>query len=244
MNVKVNGPKILFRIPVFGGIAITETIINMWIIMIALTALCAWMTHGLKTRPETKRQIVAEKLVTMVYSLVDSTMGKNCRDFAPYIGTLFAMSITGSLSSLLGLRPYTADLSVTLGWALVTFIMVQITTFKKHGFGGWLHGFVEPVPLLLPLNIVSEIANPISISFRHFGNIAAGTVITSLVYAALAGLSSVVLKFIPNAFLNSIPIFQLGLPALLSIYFDLFTSFLQAYIICMLTMVYIKNAAE
>ena len=91
---------------------------------------------------------------------------------------------------------------------------------------------------------MSEIANPISISFRHFGNIAAGTVITSLVYAALAGLSLVVLKFIPNAFLNSIPIFQLGLPALLSIYFDLFTSFLQAYIICMLTMVYIKNAAE
>ena len=67
MNVKVNGPKILFRIPVFGGIAITETIVNMWIIMIALTALCARMTHGLKTRHETKLHIVAEKIVTMVY---------------------------------------------------------------------------------------------------------------------------------------------------------------------------------
>jgi len=89
--------------------------------------------------------------------------------------------------------------------------------------------------------VVGEVATPISISFRHFGNIAAGTVITSLLYGALAGLSSMILGIIPNTFINSIPIFQLGLPAILSIYFDVFTSFLQAYIICMLTMVYVTG---
>ena len=169
-------------------------------------------------------------------------MGKGYLRFAPYIGALFTLSICGSLSSLLGMRPLTADLSTTLGWALMTFFTVQFMNIKYNGFKGWLKGFVEPVPFLLPINIVGEIANPISMSFRHFGNIAAGMVITSLLYGALAALSSFVLGWIPNTFINSIPIFQLGTPAVLSIYFDLFTSFLQAYIICMLTMVFVSSA--
>lgn len=243
MNVDVNGPKVIFKIPVAGGIPVTETIVNMWAVMVVIVALCIWLSRGLKIRPTSKKQIVAEKLVTMLYNLVENTMGKRNLQFAPYIGTLFTISIFGSLSSLVGLRPYTADLSVTLAWALVTFMMVQTLTIKNRGVGGWLKGFVEPVPFLLPLNIVSEIASPISMSFRHFGNIAAGMVITSLLYGALAGLSAVLLGLISNT-IASIPIFQLGVPAVLSIYFDLFTSFLQAYIISMLTMVYVAGTNE
>lgn len=239
MNISVTGPKVLFEI---GPIAITETVVNMWIVMAIVVALCIWLTHDLKIKPTSKRQIVAEKLVDMVYNLVETTMGKRCIGYAPYIGTLFTMSICGNLLGLFGMRPYTADLSVTVAWALVTFFMVQGTAIRYNGVGGWLKGFFEPVPFLFPINVVGEIATPISISFRHFGNIAAGVVISALLYAALAVLSSVVLGVIPNAFINSIPIFQLGLPAMLSIYFDLFTSFLQAYIICMLTMVYVTNA--
>lgn len=240
----MTGAKILFKIPIFGGIPVTETIRNMWVIMAIIVAVCIYLTHDLKVRPTKKRQIIAEKLVETLSGFVNDTMGSGNEKYIPYIGTLFTLSIAGSLSSLFGVRPYTADLSVTLGWALVTFMMVQITSVKTKGVGGWLKGFLEPVPFLLPLNIVSEVANPISMSFRHFGNIAAGMVITSLLYSALAALSSVVLGFIPNAFLNSIPIFQLGVPALLSIYFDLFTSFLQAYIITMLTMVFVSSASE
>ncbi len=240
----MTGPKILFKIPLLGGIPVTETIRNMWVIMAIIVALCIFLTRNLEVKPTKKRQIIAEKLVGMLYGFVNDTMGPGHEKFIPYIGTLFTLSICGSLSSLFGVRPYTADLSVTLGWALVTFCMVQITSIKTKGVGGWFKGFLEPVPFLLPLNIVSEIANPISMSFRHFGNIAAGMVITSLLYGALASLSSVVLGFIPNAFLNSIPIFQLGIPAILSVYFDLFTSFLQAYIITMLTMVFVSSAGE
>ena len=240
----MTGPKIVFRIPLFGGIPVTETIVDMWIFMALLCALAVWLTRGLKLRGISKRQIVAEKLVLTLESLIENTMGPGHLKFAPYIGTLFMLSIAGSLSSLLGLRPYTADLNVTLGWALVTFFMIQVTSIKSRGIGGWLHKFIEPVPFILPLNIVSEIVSPVSMSFRHFGNIAAGMVITSLLYGALASLSAAALSIIPNAFIKSIPIFQVGLPAVLSIYFDLFTSFLQAYIICMLTMVYVKNAAE
>jgi len=122
--------------------------------------------------------------------------------------------------------------------------MVQFTNIRYHGIGGWLKSFTEPVVVITPLNIIGEIANPISMAFRHFGNIASGIVITTLVYSALAALSNFVLGFIPNEFISSIPIFQIGLPAVLSVYFDLFTSFLQAYIISMLTMVFVSSAGK
>ncbi len=239
----VTGPKIMFEIPIFGGIPVTETVTNSWIIMAVIVAVCIYLSSGLKKVP-TGKQVIAEKIVGMLYSMVEETMGKGYTRFAPYIGALFTLSICGSLSSLFGMRPLTADLSTTLGWALMTFLLVQFNNIKCNGVKGWLKGFAEPVPFLLPINIVSEIANPISMSFRHFGNIAAGMVITSLIYGALATLSSLILSWIPNAFINSIPIFQLGLPAILSVYFDLFTSFLQAYIICMLTMVFVSSAGS
>lgn len=239
----MNGPKIIFRIPLFGGIPVTETVVNAWIVMAVVVVISIWLGSNLKIKPTSKRQIFAEKIVGMLYNLVETTMGKKFSFFAPYIGALFTMSFAGSISSLFGLRPYTADISTTLGWALLTSVMVWVFSIKESGFFGWLKGFAEPVPFILPINVIGEIANPISMSFRHFGNIAAGMVITSLVYGGLASLSAAVLSFIPNTFLNSIPIFQLGIPALLSIYFDLFGSFLQAYIICMLTMVNISNTS-
>ena len=225
----MNGPKVLFEIPLFGGIKVTESIVNMWIIMAALVIVSVWLTHGMRVRNPSKKQLVAEKLITMLYNLVKDTMGEKYMSFAPYIGTLFIFSIVGSLSSLTGLRPITADLSVILSWSIVTFLMIQVT---------------EPVPVITPLNLISEIANPVSMTFRHFGNIAAGLVITSLVYGGLASLSSVILSWIPNDFFATIPILQVGIPAILSVYFDLFTSFLQAYIICMLTMVFVQGAGD
>lgn len=240
----MNGPKIVCQIPLFGGISITETIVNMWLIMAVLVGVSIYLTHGLTVRNPSKKQLIAEKLVMMLNNLVKDVMGEKYLSFAPYIGTLFAFSIVGSLSSLTGLRPITADLSVILSWSIVTFLMIQITNIKNHGVLGWLKSFTEPVPFITPLNIVSEIANPVSMTFRHFGNIAAGLVITSLVYGGLASLSGALLAWIPSDFFATIPIFQVGIPAVLSVYFDLFTSFLQAYIICMLTMVFVQGAGD
>lgn len=240
----MNGPKVIFTIPVLGGIKVTESIVNMWIVMAALVLVSVWLTRGLRVRNPSKKQLVAEKVVTMLCDMVRDVMGERYLPFAPYIGTLFAISIFGSLSSLTTLRPYTGDLSVILSWTILTFLMIQTNNIKNHGVGGWLKSFTQPVAFITPLNIISEIANPVSMTFRHFGNIAAGLVITSLVYSGLAALSSAVLSWIPSSFIASIPIFQLGIPAVLSIYFDLFTSFLQAYIICMLTMVFIQGSGE
>ncbi len=242
MNVDVKGPEILFEIPVFGGIGVSETIVNSWIIMAVIALVCFFLGRNLKVRNPSKRQLVAEKAVTMITNLVTDVMGEKNARWAPYIGTLLMFSAVSSLSSLTGLRPPTADLATTLGWALVTFVMVQATSIRCHGVGGWLKGFTQPIFVMTPLNIISEIANPISMAFRHFGNIASGLVITSLVYAALAALSSLVLGWIPV--IGQIPFLQVGLPALLSIYFDLFTSVLQAYIFSMLTMVFVSGAQD
>ncbi len=240
MNVK--GPEILFEIPVLGGIPITETIFNGWLVVAAISIVCFFLGRNLSVRNPSKRQIVAEKLVLTLSGLVENTMGKNNMFFLPYIGALFSYSILSSLSGLLGLRAPTGDINTTFGFALIAFFLIQFFNIKNKGVLGWLKGFAEPVAFLTPLNIISEIANPISMAFRHFGNIASGLVITGLIYGALAGLSKVVLGWIPV--IGSIPFLQAGLPAILSIYFDVFTSFLQAYIISMLTMVYVGSANE
>lgn len=234
----MEGPKIIFTIPLLGGIPVTETVVNSWLIIVAVFIICRLLTRNLQKIPK-GGQILAEKYVSMICNLVDNTMGKNKQRYAPYIGTLFLFSAFGSLISLLGLRPITADLNTTLAWALVTFMMTQLGGIRTKGFVGWLKGFLDPVPIMLPMNIMSEIVNPISMSFRHFGNISAGLVITSLVYSGLAALTNIVFQG-----LLPVPIFQLGLPAVLSIYFDLFSGVLQAFIFCMLTMVFVGMATD
>ncbi len=240
MNVSISGPKIIVSLPF--GIHISETVVNTWAAMAIITLLCIWLTRNMKVRNPGKRQLAAEKIYFMLTGLVKGTMGKENAFFVTYIGALFAMSMIGSLMSLLGLRPPTADLSTTLAFALISFVITQTVKIKNHGFGGFLKSFTEPVAVITPLNLISEIATPISMAFRHFGNIASGLVISSLVYGALIAASNALLGWIPNSFLASVPWLAAGLPAVLSIYFDVFTSFLQAYIICMLTMVFAADS--
>ncbi len=244
MRINITGPKVYFTIPITDsfGIEISETVVNEWIFMAVLIGLALWLAHDLRVRNVTKRQAVAELIVTTLNNFVINNMGETGRKYIPYIGTLFAMSFMGSISGVLGFKPYTATLCVTMSFAFVTFIMTQVVMIRTQGLKAWLHSFVEPVPLMLPLNIISNAATPISMGFRHFGNIFAGTVITALIYGALGAASSLLLGWIPNQIISSIPILQVGLPAVLSVYFDWFSAFMQAYIICMLTMVFVANA--
>lgn len=234
----MNGPKILYVIPALGGIPITETVVNAWIAMAVILLVARWLAHNLQAVP-TRRQAAAEMLVSTVYNLVGQTMGQDKLMFAPYIGTLMVFSFIGSLMSMFGFRPPTGDLNTTLCWALITFGMVQYFGLKRKGIKGWLQKFVDPMPLILPLNFIGEFSTPISMMFRHFGNIAAGIAISSLLYGGLAAFSQMLF----GGF-TSIPILQLGLPALLSVYFDIFTAALQAFIFCMLTMVLVSGAMD
>ena len=248
MDLSVNGPKIFVRIgslfEKFGGILgnfITQTTVSLFAVTIILIIAATFIGRGLTKRPG-RLQVVVEKLVSMLYGLVEDTMGKHNLKFAPYIGTLFLSSIIGTLIGMTKIfSSSTGDLSVTLAWALITTGMVWYNNIKNFGFKNWLKGFSEPIAVMTPMNIVSEIAQPVSMAFRHFGNVAGGSVLTALIYSALGVLSSAILGWIPG-FISEIPFFQIGIPALLSIYFDLFSGFVQALVFSLLTMVYVGAA--
>ena len=247
MNLEVTGAKVLFKIPVFGGIPITETIVNTWIVMALIVGLCLFLTHGMQVHARTKRQVVAEYLVGMVKNMVKNNMGERFMQYVPFISALFPLAMLSSLISMVGMFSPTGDLSTCVGWAVLVFVVITYYKIRTQHIGGYLKGFTQPVFIMTPLNMISEVATPISMAFRLFGNIASGSVVTLLLYGGLAALSSGILGLIPGAVgevLSMIPIFQLGIPAILSIYFDLFTSVLQAFIFCMLTMMYIKLACE
>ena len=243
MDISVNGPKIYFEIPILGGIRITQTTVSLLVVTILLIVASVILTRKLTKRPG-RAQVLVEKAVTMLYNLVEDTMGKHNLVFAPYIGTLFLCSIFGTIIGMTQIfRSTTADLSVTLAWAIVTSLLVWYNTIKNFGFKAWLKGFTEPIAVMTPMNVVSEIAQPLSMAFRHFGNVAGGSVLTSLIYAALAALTTALFSWLPDAVAAAFPpIFQVGIPAVLSIYFDLFSGFVQALVFSLLTMVYIAGA--
>lgn len=245
MEIEVTGARILFELPF--GITITATQVNMWIVMAGIAALCAWLTHDLKVRPTSKRQVIAEFIVKTAENFVTGNMGARWKWFVPYVSALFSLAMFSSLLSLLGMYPPTSDLSTTAGWAIMTFAMILFYKIKANGFFGYAKGLTEPIFIMTPMNIIGEFATPLSMAFRMFGNVASGTVISALLYAALAAANNALFGWLPG-FLGDwaakYPVLQLGLPAIFSLYFDVFSGILQAFIFCMLTMLYIANAAE
>lgn len=249
MEIQVSGPKVFFELPfdlpdtnIFTmKNLITQTTISLFVVTIALILLAFFLTRKITKRPGAV-QVLLEKVITMLYNMVEDTMGKHNSKFAPYIGTLFVSSLIGSLIGTTQLfRSTTADLSVTMAWALVTTGMVWYQNIKHLGLKTWLKGFTEPIFIMTPMNIVSEIASPLSLAFRHFGNVAGGGVLTTLIYAALALLSNAILGWAPDV-IAEIPFFQAGIPAFLSLYFDFFSGFVQAFVFSLLTMVYVAGA--
>ena len=223
-----------------GGFKISTTVTTSWIIMAALIIASYFLTRNLKKVPTSKVQIFLEFAVTSLKNLVTTTMGdkavKQMPDMIYYIGSLFLFFACSNLIGLLGFRSPTTDLDTTLAWAIITFCMIYYAGVKFHGLK-YFKGLLEPIPFLLPLNIIGEVAKPISLSFRPFGNILGGAVIMALLYQFLGWLSTL----IPGV---SIPIGQLVIPVPLHLYFDLFAGLLQAFIFIMLTMVFVGNAAE
>ena len=247
MDVSVTGAKILFTIPVLGGIKISETLVNTWLVMIVLTGLCIWLTRDLKVRNISKKQAVAEKIVMMAENLVRENMGEKWMHYVPFISAIFGLSIFSSLSSLLGLWAPTGDISTTMAWAIVVFVQITYFKLKTNGFGGYMKGFCDPIFLMAPFNMLGEIFTPISMAFRHFGNIVSGGVITTLVYGALTVANQALFGWLPGflgEILAGVPFLTVGVPSVLSLYFDWFGSFMQAFIFCMLSMMYISTATE
>ena len=239
-GISITGANVYFTIKMpIQDLPISEAQVNSVIVVLAVLFLCLFLTHGIKERPDSIRQHIAEYIVEQVSSLVSGNMGARFSMFAPFVAAIMGISVFSSLLTLVGLFPPTSDINITAGWAILVFIL--ITHYKlKCGPIYYLKGFAEPIPLFAPLNVIGEIATPVSMAFRHYGNVLSGSVISVLVAAALQGLSAKLLSWLPGA-LAGFPLFQIGLPAVLSIYFDVFSGCLQAFIFAMLTMLYISN---
>lgn len=239
-GISITGANVYFTIKMpIQDLPISEAQVNSVIVVLSVFFLCLFLTHGIKERPDSIRQHIAEYIVEQISSLVSGNMGARFSMFAPFVAAIMGISVFSSLLTLVGLFPPTSDINITAGWAILVFIL--ITHYKlKCGPIYYLKGFAEPIPLFAPLNVIGEIATPVSMAFRHYGNVLSGSVISVLVAAALQGLSAKLLSWLPGA-LAGFPLFQIGLPAVLSIYFDVFSGCLQAFIFAMLTMLYISN---
>ena len=257
LEISITGPKVYVRIDelyemfkgtivdIFGnfGNFITQTTVSLFAVTIGLMILGYIASRKIEKRPGAI-QVLVEKVLNMLYKQVEDTMGKHNLKFAPYIGTLFISCMMGSLiGTTMLFRSTTADFSVTLAYALVTSAMVWYKNIKANGFIGWLKGFTEPIVVMTPMNLISEVAQPVAMAFRHFGNVAGGGVLTTLIYAALALASKAKFGWLPAYLVSLVPPFlQVGIPAFLSLYFDFFSAFVQAFVFCLLTMVYVAGA--
>lgn len=206
---------------------ITTTTIGMWIVslIILLVAVLANRTLKRATDVPGAFQNALEYAYDMLANMTGGILGGNSRKFINYIGTIFLFILLSNLSGLLGLRAPTADYGVTFLLGMFTFFIVNYQGIKNRGVKHFTSLF-EPTPILFPINLIGELANPLSISLRLFANLLSGVIIMGLWYGMM-------------------PIFvNIGIPAALHVYCDLFSGCIQTYVFCMLTMVYINDKME
>jgi len=213
LDISINGAKILYtfeNVPLFGRINITQTVLVSWVVMAIITGLCIWLGAGLKVRNITRKQAVAELAVTSLIKFVRENMGPGFDRYIPLIATIFATSVVSNLISVLGFWSPSADLMTELGWALVVFVLITYHKIKSAGLGGYFKGFLDPIFVMAPINILSELFTPVSMACRHFGNILSGMVISALVYGALTTLSYALLGFIGRYWVVAVIVTALG----------------------------------
>ena len=199
---------------------VTTLIVMVFIIVLALIARHA-VLHG-DEKPSGLQNFV-EMIVEMLDNLVKGSMGRHWRPFVNYIGTIMVFIFFANTSGLFGLRPPTADYGVTLPLGVMTFAIIHFNKFKYQKVSGVIKGLCEPWPFWAPINIIGDVAVPISLSLRLFANVLSGTVMMALVYGLLKW-------------------FAVFWPAALHVYFDLFSGAIQTYVFCMLTMTYVADA--
>lgn len=188
-----------------------------------------------------KKNETPSRLVTAAISFVQwingytiDTMGNHYGPkFSAYMGSVFIYLLIANMSGLLGLPAPTANFSVTLVFAVITWLSIQVVKLKENGVKGYFQSLLEPFSFFLIPNIFSEIAPLISLPLRIFGNIIAGSVIMSLLYTFTGWLSS----FVP--LIGNFNFVGVIVAPVLHLYFDVFSGFLQAFLFISLSLIFI-----
>ncbi len=225
MDFMIHG---VFSYNLFGQeLWITTTHICTLIVLLVIVTFCIAANRVMKRASEVPGgfQNIVELVVEKLDGMVESVMGKNASRFANYIGTIFIFILLSNISGLFGLRPPTADYGVTFPLGVMTFAIIHFNKFKHQKVSGVIKGLCNPWVFWAPINIIGDLAVPISLSLRLFANVLSGTVMMALVYALLSKIAII-------------------WPAALHVYFDLFSGAIQTYVFCMLTMTYVNDAIE
>lgn len=207
------GNKTAFTIPVLGGIPVADSVVVTWIIMALLVVISLLLTRKLSVRNPGKAQVALESAVQFLNGFMRSNLGTHWRPFAPWLGTVALYIATSNLIGILGLTPPTKDISVTTALAIMSMLLIYGAQFRYNGPLGGLKKFAEPMPLLLPINLMEVIIRPLALCMRLFGNILGAYIIMEM------------LKFV-------VPVI---LPSVFSIYFDLFDGLIQTVVFVFLT---------
>ncbi len=207
------GNKTAFTIPVLGGIPVADSVVVTWIIMALLVVITLMLTRKLSVRSPGKVQVALEWAVQFLNGFVKTNIGTHWRPFAPWLGTVALYIGFSNLIGILGLTPPTKDISVTTALAIMSMLLIYGSQFRYNGLLGGLKKFAAPMPLLLPINLMEVVIRPLALCMRLFGNILGAYIIMEM------------LKFV-------VPVV---LPAIFSIYFDLFDGLIQTVVFVFLT---------
>lgn len=202
-----------------GPLPITRPVVTTSAIVLLLGAASALATRKLTVRPS-RLQVILEGIVSLLSGQVGEVLGRDPSPFIPLVGTLFIFIGLSNLSGLVpGVEPPTANLETVAALGLVVFASTHVYGIRAQGLWAYLKSYAKPTPLLLPLNVLSELTRTFSLMVRLFGNIMSHELVIGVI-VSLAGL------FVPIPFM--------ALSILIGI--------IQAYIFTVLATVYIGAA--
>lgn len=214
--------KTAFTIPILGGIPVAESVVITWVIMAILVIGSIVLVRGLRVENVSKKQLVLETIVGTLYDFFYELLGEKGKRYIPYLMTVGLYIAFANMIGLLGMKSPTKDVGVTGALALMSIVLIEYSGVHEKGPKKFLKSFAEPIPIMLPMNILEMFIRPLSLCMRLFGNILGAFVIMELI------------KYVA----------PLLVPIPFSMYFDLFDGFIQAYVFVFLTSLFIKETIE
>jgi len=205
-----------------GGIDVAESTVITWVIMALLVGLSVYLGSNLKVRNPSKKQQLAEIIVSWFDNFTGELLGEHGKQYSTIISVILMYIGVSNLIGLFGLKPPTKDLNVTVGLSVISIFLIEIAGFRRKGAKGWIKHFSEPVAIVTPINILELVIRPLSLCMRLFGNVLGAFIIMELIKMVV----------------------PIGVPAIFSLYFDIFDGLIQAYVFVFLTSLYIQDATE
>lgn len=214
--------KIVFTIPILGGIPVAQSVVVSWILIAIIMAKVLAMTRHLSNENPGRFQAMLELAVDGLNRFTEENIGHHWRAFAPWLGTVAVYIASANLSGILGVAPPTKDVSVTAALSITSILLIYGGSFRFLGLRGGAHKFAEPMPLLLPINIMEIGIRPLSLCMRLFGNVLGSFIIMELLKAVVPAV----------------------VPAIFSLYFDVFDGLIQTVVFVFLTALFAGEALE